>query len=148
MSENPVTEGGSDTPAEYVSVERIDHPEEQEVGFPGLESYGMRAEGFWKLTGPGIYIAMRGGSPNPVEVLYIGSSRNLLARISEPAHKSLREAFRNKDCWMILHTCRDEAQARHAEAILIEAYRPTLNIMGKGPLNKFSDLIRADENGE
>src|SRR5260221_4281866 len=113
-------------PTEYVSAERIDHPEG--LNDYGLECFSMHADGFWKLTGPGVYLAMRGIGEN-LEVLYIGSAKNLLARISEPAHDSLREAFKFTDCRLLITLCKSEKHARDVESMLIAAYKPTLNIV-------------------
>jgi excinuclease UvrABC nuclease subunit len=125
---------------EFVSAERIDHSHGTDEVF-GLEHFSIHADGFWKLTGPGVYMAMR-GSGESLEVLYIGSAKNLLARISEPMHGSLREAFKFKDCRLLMTLCKSEKHARDVESMLISAYKPTLNIAGKSENGQMARALR------
>lgn len=112
---------------EFVSAEQVDVPE----GFTenGLELFGMHFEGFRRLTGPGVYMASI-GTGETFELLYIGSAKNILARISEASHGSLRRAFEVKDCRLLIIACKSEKHARKVESDLILAYRPKFNIAG------------------
>lgn len=126
-------------PTEFLSAERVDHS--HGIDELGLELFSLHAEGFWKLTGPGVYIAMSKSGDN-LEVLYIGSAKNLLARVSDPTHESLREAFKAKDCRLLMSICKSEKHARDVEAMLISAYQPTLNIAGKSPNSDMAKALR------
>lgn len=131
-------------PTEFVSAERLDHS----IGFDdrGLQWFSIHRDGFWKLTGPGVYVAMV-GSGEALEILYIGSAKNVLARISDPSHSSLREAFMAENCRLLISICKSEKHARDAESMLIAAYNPKLNIVGKSPNSETAKALRA-ENGE
>ncbi len=61
---------------EFVSAERI-------AGSKGLAAFGyelfsLHSDGFRKLTGPGVYMAVN-GSGETFQIFYIGSAKNILA---------------------------------------------------------------------
>jgi excinuclease UvrABC nuclease subunit len=114
----------------FVSTEPIAYSEGLDEC--GSEVFSFHPDGFWKLTGPGIYIAMKGSTEQgDFEVLYVGSAKNILARIAEDTHESLREALRQKGCRLMIISCKSEKHAREEESRCIFECQPTLNIRGK-----------------
>lgn len=98
----------------------------------GGEVFQFFTEDFHTLTGPGVYTAMRGVKREEIEILYVGSAKNILARISDPAHSALRKAMAvgGEQLRIMFLICRSEAHARDVEAQLISQWQPKFNVAG------------------
>lgn len=90
-----------------------------------------------KMLGPVVYVAR---TPKANGMLYIGSSKNGMTRITDEAHASLREALKVPESRLIVAICKSETEARDLEAQWILLYQPKLNKVGKKePSKEFFD---------
>jgi len=107
---------------------------ENAANFVGVEDTGEQVfhfhdDTFSKLLGPGVYVAICGHGET-LETLYVGSAKNILAGVSDPNHKSLREAMKRPTVRLMIGACSSEKRARRLELELIHDLQPTLNIVG------------------
>jgi hypothetical protein len=91
------------------------------------------------LMGPGVYVLWKGKEP-----LYIGSAKNVLARISTDRHQVVRQCLAEAD-WIEIFVYRSEIDARDDEAKLIGLWQPTHNIQGKSR-SKYESYTEDREN--
>jgi excinuclease UvrABC nuclease subunit len=100
-----------------------------------------------KMLGPLVYIIR---TPDADGMLYIGSAKNGLARISDEAHVSLRQALAVPHSRLIVRICKSEMHARDLESQMIVYYQPKLNKIGKSLHSSMAKAILAEaliENG-
>ena len=92
---------------------------------------------FKRLIGPGVYVIWCRG-----ERLYIGSSKNIIHRLTNPTHASVRKALEEAD-WIELHFCTTESEAREREWRWIAMFKPKLNLTGKSDrqMERIHELI-------
>lgn len=90
----------------------------------------LRATDFKNMIGPGVYAAVI-RHKDRCEWLYIGSAQNIMRRISDDGHTSLRIAMSKSEAELVVFLCRSEMHARTMESDLIAQTMPTLNIIGK-----------------
>lgn len=110
-----------------------------EIAGAGVFSFFPRR--FRYLLGPGVYMAWKGK-----QALYIGSAKNLLARMSEESHGSFKKALDEAD-WIEVIVGLTEMQAREIELLLIAAHQPTYNVVGKNKTgrNYVNSRVEDDE---
>ena|SRR6202790_864818 len=90
------------------------------------EFFSFDVVSFRKLIGPGIYVVIGRG-----QTLYVGMAKNVLARMTDPAHAGLEQAFKEPIEQIFIMLARSEAHARQMEADYIRLHQPKYNQRGK-----------------
>ena len=90
------------------------------------EQYVIHPDGLRRMLSCGVYLLSKDR-----EHLYIGSAKNILARISDESHESFRQSLCEAD-WITFYMAKFELDARGKEAYEIALHQPRYNIRGKG----------------
>src|SRR5271154_1626438 len=87
----------------------------------------ISANDFRALCMPGVYVFWRLQVGSERVALYIGSSRRVISRMSNPNHDQAQRALR--ECTQVeLILCKNEIEARALEQRLIDGERPLYNV--------------------
>ena len=79
----------------------------------------MRITNWKAYCGPGVYVCLITGEP-----VYVGSGKNLLARVSSSAHHKRVFALCDE---VLLFPCESIAAARELESVLLSMMQPSMN---------------------
>jgi excinuclease UvrABC nuclease subunit len=103
-------------------------PSSKHFLFQTDSGFGFDLVAFQKLLGPGVYMVSGVGG-----MLYIGSAKNILARIADETHLSFRQALTEaQGAWVSIILAKSEKHAREMEAYYISLHQPKYNKIGKG----------------
>ncbi len=102
------------------------------------EQFVIHPDGLRRMLSCGVYSLSRGNNS-----LYIGSARNVLARISDESHESFRQSLCEAD-WVSFIMAKSEAAARDVEAFDIALREPKYNIRGKSKTSSIAKAIWND----